>query len=70
MKSKDCINVMIIVCYGPFVAHLLQTEADRLGALDGADEFALAYGLFNDVAKVFKVLEKNTNTQSYFKHDH
>ena len=40
-------------------ANLLQAQTDCLGALNRIDELALAYSLFNDVAKVFKVLEKN-----------
>lgn len=49
-------------------ADLLQTQTDGLGALDGTDELALAYGLFNDVTKVFKVLEKKTEKD--FSYDH
>lgn len=44
-------------------ADLLQTQTDSLGALYGTDELALAYGLFNDVAKVFKVLVKTGKKQ-------
>lgn len=40
-------------------AHLLQAQADRLGALHGVDELAFAHRLFDDVTKVFEKLEGN-----------
>lgn len=39
---------------------LLQTQADGPGAPYGIDDLALAHCLFDDVAKVFKVLQKTS----------
>lgn len=43
-------------------AHLLQAQAERLGALHGVDEPALAHRLFDDVTKVFKKLQGEQET--------
>lgn len=45
-------------------ANLLQTQTDSPGTLNRTDELALAHSLFNDVAKVFKELEKNRKVKS------